>query len=72
MKDKYLVIYGTILLVVFNLLAILIGRSVFMSSGEVAGIIYSIIFGGAAIFFDVKAGKYFMDKIKERKNKKNE
>ena len=72
MEDKYLITCGTIFLITFNFLVILIGKPVFASLGIVPGILYSIIFGGTALFFDYKVGQYFVNKIKEIKARKKD
>jgi len=72
MEDKYLITCGTIFLITFNFLVILIGKAMFGSLGMICGIIYSIIFGGTALFFDYKVGQYFVNKIKERKARKKD
>ena len=69
MGEKGIAITGTIFLVLFNLLAVLIGVYGLATAPLWAIIGYSVVAGGSALYFDFLAARYFVQKIKEKLKK---
>lgn len=73
MEDKGLIFWGTFGLLVFNALVVIFACFAFKSLSVLWASIFIAPFAIGAIYFDVLVARYFINKIKERKNrKKNE
>lgn len=70
MEDKGLIFWGTFGLLAFNVLLVILAVVAFKSLSVLWASIFVAPFAIAAIYFDVVVVKYFIAKIKERKNKK--
>ena len=70
MEDKGLIFFGTLGLLTFNLLIVLFSIIGFSSVGLYM-LFFTIPFGIAAIYFDYLVARYFVQKLKQRKQKKS-
>lgn len=71
MEDKGLIFWGTFGLFTFNLLLVIFACVAFKSLSLLWAIILIAPFTAGAIYFDILVGKYFVNKIKEKRSKKN-
>lgn len=73
MEDKGLIFWGTFGLLTFNVLLVIIAIVAFKSLSVLWACVFLAPFVAGAIYFDILVARYFIAKIKERKNrKKNE
>lgn len=69
MKETSLIVAGSVLALFANILVVIIAIKAFQTNLFLA--ILSIVFCIAIAYFDGKLAKYFINKIKERNERKN-
>lgn len=69
MEDKQLIFWGTFGLLVYNIMVVILGIFAFNSLSVVWALVFTCPLAIGAIYFNVFVARYFVNKIKEKKNK---
>lgn len=67
MGEKGLAFFGTLGLLVFNIMVIIFGIMMFHTIPVIWAILFIVVFGCGALYFDWKVLKYFINKIREKR-----
>ena len=72
MEERGIAFWGTLFLITFNILIGIFGWFAFNSLSPVWATVFIVPFVAGAIYFDIIVIRYFINKIKEKRSKKNE